>query len=33
MIYYEREVKKAIDKGALPEKVLKLFHNAFISRE
>lgn len=31
MIYYEKEVKKAISKGSIPKQILKLFHNAFLS--
>ncbi len=31
MIYYEKEVQKAIKKGDVPKEVIKLFHNAFLS--
>ncbi len=31
MIYYERAVRKAVRKGDVPQRVIKLFHNAFLS--
>lgn len=31
MVYYEKEVQKAVGKGLLPKTVVKLFHNAFMS--
>jgi mRNA interferase RelE/StbE len=33
MIYYEKEVQKAIRKGDIPKPTLKLFHHAFQSLE
>ncbi len=31
MIYYEKEVKKSLKKGTIPQRVFNLFHNAFLS--
>ena len=31
MIFYEKEVQKAIKKGDIPKQVVKLFHHAFQS--
>ena len=31
VVYYEKSVKKAIDKGNIPVQVLKRLHNAFLS--
>ncbi|HOF14373.1 MAG TPA: hypothetical protein PLR54_08150 [Spirochaetota bacterium] len=31
MIYYDKEVQKAIKKSDIPTKIVKRFHNAFVS--
>lgn len=31
MIFYENEVRKALEKGLIPPKVFQTFHNAFIA--
>jgi len=31
MIYYEKAVQKSYKKGEIPKRVMKLFHNAFLS--
>ena len=29
MIYYDKDIKKEIQKGSIPKDIAKLFHNAF----
>ncbi len=31
MVYYEKSVQKAIQKGDIPKSTIELFHNAFLS--
>jgi mRNA interferase RelE/StbE len=33
MIYYEKAVQKSYKKGEIPERIMQLFHNAFLSIE
>ncbi len=31
MVYYEKAVQKAFQKGDIPKRIIELFHNAFLS--
>jgi mRNA interferase RelE/StbE len=31
MIYFEKAVQKSYKKGEIPERIMELFHNAFLS--
>lgn len=33
MIYYEKAVQNSYQKGEIPKRIMKLFHNAFLSIE
>ncbi len=33
MIHYEKSIQKSYKKGEIPKRILRLFHNAFLSLE
>jgi len=33
MIFYEKSIKKAVQKGIIPREIINRFHNAFLSLE